>query len=116
MKTYGYVLYSLVGINVKHVVKEASELQKKGTQARQPELVKLAAYIQGSLHMRFHYRRALNKNQISRGLLANLFSWVPTTGGNFLVFLYMFMKTLNLLIAIAQIFILQVLCLLVKHT
>ena len=101
--------YIRKGINVKYVVTEATKLQQLSAGARAGDVKKLAAYLQGSLHMRYRYRLALDKNQLSRGLVANLFSWVPVNGGNFLVFLYIGMKKLNLLIAIAQLFILQVL-------
>ena len=102
-------LYSRAGINVKYVVTEATRLQQQSVKGRAGDVQKLAAYLQGSLHMRYHYKRALDKNQISRGLLSNLFSWVPVNGGNFLVFLYVGMKILNLLISVAQLLILQVL-------
>ena len=102
-------MYSRAGINVKYVVTEATRLQQQSVKGRAGDVQKLAAYLQGSLHMRYHYKRALDKNQISRGLLSNLFSWVPVNGGNFLVFLYVGMKILNLLISVAQLLILQVL-------
>ena len=102
-------LYSRTGINVKYVVTEASKLHEQRVSGRAGDVQKLAAYLQSTLHMRYHYRRALDKNQLSRGLLSNLLSWVPVNGGNFLVFLYVGMKILNILIAIVQLLILQVL-------
>jgi hypothetical protein len=97
------------GFDVKMVIENVDGLccMTRDTDGFKRALVGLAAKLQTVLHLQYHTNNALKRGKITRSKFERARLLFSPNGGNFLPLLYFVVKALNLVIAVAALFILQ---------